>query len=140
MLPFNTGNSAGIVLKPKNGFYESDKIAVPDFFKSTDIKKIKIQFTASSAVPPKNLHLWIRLYAKGNQLLKEFPFYLNSTQLQSSPEKFAFGCSEINSQGLFYTAEKISCAFWLPEDKGWVEIQDLKGEAFTTNTVYETIR
>ncbi len=140
LLPFSYGNSAGIVLKPKNGFYESDKIAVPDFFKSTDIKKIKIQFTASSAVPPKNLHLWIRLYAKGNQLLKEFPFYLNSTQLQSSPEKYAFGCSEINSQGLFYTAEKISCAFWLPEDKGWVEIQDLKGEAFTTNTVYETIR
>lgn len=126
-------------LKPKNGFYESQKLQIPKFILQARFKKIRFSYKAQCDVMPKQLHVWIRYYNTFNALITEIPFYLKHNQLYKDTELYQFGYSESPGDTVLQKASKISFAIWMPDDDGKIKVSNTKFEFYSTTDLYETV-
>lgn len=136
---FNVKPDLDFELVPKKGFFESQKLQLPEFLLQARFKKIRFSFTAQCRVIPKQLHLWIRLYNAADGFITEIPYYLKSNQLYNYAEFYQFGYSETQADAVLLKASKISFAFWMPEDDGKIKISNSKMEFFSTSELFETV-
>ena len=126
-------------MKPKNGFYESQKLQIPKFILQARFKKIRFSYKAQCDVIPKQLHVWIRYYNTFNALITEIPFYLKHNQLYKDAELYQFGYSESPGDSVLQKASKISFAIWMPDDDGKIKVSNTKFEFYSTTDLYETV-
>jgi len=125
-----------VVLNNANSFSQLFRFEMPDVFKTSSlIRKIRLSFWNKATNEVMSLHIYLKIYDKQNNLLKETAFFVNKDDIGYDNWRYnEYGYQIIDSDFKnINLVDRIEYFIWNNENKNEIYIDDIKTEFIVAN-------